>query len=146
MKTVMVFGTFDGVHPGHEYFLAEARKFGERLVVCIARDSIVYELKGQPPKRPEIERREALAEDRHVDQVVYGDRELGSYRIVEEIAPDVIALGYDQVELKQSLANWISSRGLSIELTDIASHRPDLYKSSLMNLPAAGNRPGRKSA
>ncbi len=144
MKTVMVFGTFDGVHPGHEYFLSEAKKLGDQLVVVIARDITVEELKGRRPKRPEIERREALAEDRHVDQVLYGDRELGSYTVLQQIAPDVIAVGYDQQELKQSLANWISARGLSIELVEIASHRPDIYKSSL--LPAAGNRPGRPSA
>lgn len=145
MKTVMVFGTFDGVHPGHEYFLAEAKKLGDRLVVCLARDTIVEALKGRPPRRPEIERREALAEESSVDQVVYGDRELGSYRIVEEVAPDVIALGYDQSELKNDLARWIGVNGKSIILVDVASHRPDLYKSSLIG-KAAGDRPGRASA
>ena len=145
MKTVMVFGTFDGLHPGHEYFFAEAKKLGERLVVCIARDTIVEELKGRRPKRPEIERREALAESRFVDQVVYGDRELGTYRIVEEIAPDVIALGYDQQALKDDLARWISAKGRSIELASITAHHPELYKSSIVN-KTAGNRPGRPSA
>ena len=144
MKTVMVFGTFDGVHPGHEYFFAEAKKLGDRLVVCIARDTIVEALKGRRPKRPEIERREALAESRSVDQVVYGDRELGSYRIVEEISPEVIALGYDQQELKDDLARWLNAKGKSIELVSIAAHHPELYKSSIVN-KAAGDRPGRPS-
>lgn len=145
MKTVMVFGTFDGVHQGHEYFLNEAKKLGDRLVVCIARDVTVERIKGRCPRRPEIERREALVEDRHVDQVVYGDRELSSYRIVEEINPDVIALGYDQTELKTDLGRWVSARGKSIELVDIASHHPELYKSSIVN-KITGNRPGRPSA
>lgn len=141
----MVFGTFDGLHQGHEYLLSQAKKLGDRLVVCLARDTIVEELKGHRPKRPEIERREALAEDRNVDQVVYGDRRLGSYNLVEEITPDIIALGYDQANLKADLAGWISAHGKSIQLVDIASHHPELYKSSIVN-NVAGNRPGRPSA
>lgn len=147
MKSVMVFGTFDGFHPGHQYFLNEAKKLGDRLIVCIARDTIIEELKGRPPRRPEIERREALAEDSAVDQVVYGDRELGSYRIVEEIAPDVIAFGYDQIEFQRHLEQWISAQGKSIQTVTIDALRPDIYKSSLMDqLPAADQRSGRASA
>lgn len=147
MKTVMVFGTFDGVHPGHEHFLAEAKKLGDRLIVCIARDTIVEELKGKAPKRPEIERREALAECAVVDQVVYGDRELGSYRIVAEIAPDVIAFGYDQTAFQEHLEAWLSAQGKKIATVTISSLRPDLYKSSLIDSgKAAGDRPGRASA
>lgn len=147
MKTVMVFGTFDGVHPGHEHFLSEAKKLGDRLIVCIARDTIVKELKGRIPKRPEIERREALAEDSSVDQVVYGDRELGSYRIVEEIAPDVIAFGYDQTAFREDLERWLSAQRKKTETVTITSLRPDIYKSSLMDYgKAAGDRPGRASA
>jgi FAD synthetase len=145
MKTVMVFGTFDGVHPGHEYFLEEAKKLGDRLVVCIARDSVVAELKGREPRRPEIERREALAECTVVDEVFYGDRELGSWKILAEAKPDVIALGYDQTALKEDLEKWITAHGQKIETVTIASHRPDLYKSSLIP-PPAGDRSGRASA
>lgn len=144
MKTVMVFGTFDGVHPGHEYFLAEARKLGDKLVVCIARDAVVLQLKGHLPERPEIERREALAEDSNVSEVVYGDRDLSSYRVLEEVKPDVIALGYDQTDLKLDLTNWISKHDAKIHLVEIASHHPEQFKSSLMK--AAGSRPGRNSA
>lgn len=146
MKTVLVFGTFDGVHPGHEFFLNEARKLGDRLVVCIARDTIVQELKGRPPKRPEIERREALAEVSSVDEVVYGDRELGAYHVLEMVHPNVIAVGYDQAELKADLARWLQKNDKQIELAEIPSYHPELYKSSLVNQPYAGNRPGRPSA
>ena len=146
MKTVLVFGTFDGVNPGHEFFLSEARKLGDRLVVVTARDTIVERLKGRAPKRPEIERREALAEVSSVDEVVYGDRELGTYSILDLVAPSIIALGYDQTELKADLARWIRENKKQIGLVDIPSHHPELYKSSLVNQPFAGNRPGRPSA
>ncbi len=146
MKTVLVFGTFDGVHPGHDYFLHEAKALGDRLVVCIARDTIVEQLKGRAANRPEIERREGLAEVSSVDEVVYGDRELGSYAILDAVAPDVIALGYDQSELKKDLSQWLVAHNRDITLVDIPSHHPELYKSSLVNQPFAGNRPGRPSA
>lgn len=146
MKTVLVFGTFDGLHPGHDYFLQQAKALGDKLVVCIARDTIVERLKGQSPKRPEIERREVLAEVSSVDEVVYGDRELGSYAVLELVHPDIIALGYDQVALKLDLAQWLVAHNSTIELVDIPSHHPELYKSSLVNQPFAGNRPGRPSS
>ncbi|MEK7665554.1 MAG: adenylyltransferase/cytidyltransferase family protein [Patescibacteria group bacterium] len=146
MKTVLVFGTFDGLHPGHEFFLKEARKLGDRLVVCIARDTIVEQLKGRPPKRPEIERREMLAETSIVDEVIYGDRQLGSYTIFEHTKPEVIAFGYDQTELKKDLTRWLATQSVKIALVDIPSHNPEFYKSSFLNQPFAGNRSGRHSA
>ena len=47
MKTVMAFGTFDLMHPGHEYFLRQAKKRGDYLIAVIARDSTVKKLKGK---------------------------------------------------------------------------------------------------
>jgi cytidyltransferase-like protein len=46
ITTVMVFGTFDGIHDGHRYFLNEAKKFGDKLVVAVAKDTTVKTLKG----------------------------------------------------------------------------------------------------
>ncbi len=132
MKTVMVFGTFDGMHPGHDYFLAEARRHGDRLVVCLARDVVVLKLKGHNPQQGEEERREELAESSSVSEVIYGDREIGSWLSVELLKPDVIAFGYDQRELKQELMNWLSEKGKKIEIVDILPFQPERYKSSLI--------------
>ena len=41
MKKVMCFGTFDGVHKGHEYYLHEARKLGDYIVVVVALEDVV---------------------------------------------------------------------------------------------------------
>ena len=46
---VLVFGTFDIFHKGHEYFLSEAAKHGS-LNVVVARDLTTYEVKGRFPK------------------------------------------------------------------------------------------------
>jgi len=37
-KKVMVFGTFDIFHPGHRSFLNQAKKYGNYLIVVVARD------------------------------------------------------------------------------------------------------------
>ena len=46
MVTVMAFGTFDVLHPGHHFYLEQARKLGDNLVVVVARDANVKKLKG----------------------------------------------------------------------------------------------------
>ena len=51
MTTVMCFGTFDTLHPGHLYFLRECRRYGDNLVVVIARDATVAKVKGKKPGR-----------------------------------------------------------------------------------------------
>ena len=56
MKKVMVFGSFDILHQGHLYFLNEARRFGEELIVVIARDETILKVKGHKPKYNEKER------------------------------------------------------------------------------------------
>jgi rfaE bifunctional protein nucleotidyltransferase chain/domain len=50
MKTVIVNGTFDILHPGHIRMLNTARSLGDYLIVCIDTDRRVKELKGD--KRP----------------------------------------------------------------------------------------------
>ena len=44
-KKVMVFGTFDIFHKGHENFLKQAKKLGDCLTVVVARDETVLKFK-----------------------------------------------------------------------------------------------------
>jgi glycerol-3-phosphate cytidylyltransferase-like family protein len=39
---VMCFGTFDIFHPGHAYYLSEAKKLGDTITIVIARDHRVF--------------------------------------------------------------------------------------------------------
>src|SRR5207245_1761445 len=45
---VMATGVFDLLHPGHVYFLREARKLGDELWVVVARDSTARKFKHEP--------------------------------------------------------------------------------------------------
>jgi len=68
---VMTNGCFDLLHSGHLYFLQQARKLGDRLLVAVNSDSSVRALKG--PGRPvqsESERAFALAALECVDHLV----------------------------------------------------------------------------
>ena len=92
----MASGTFDLLHMGHIYYLREAKKLGDRLVVVVATDATVRRLKHEPVT-PEHVRLNLIRELRIVDEAYLGHRD-DMYTVVEEIQPDVIALGFDQIQ------------------------------------------------
>ena len=126
MKTVLVFGTFDFLHAGHMHLLHEARNLGKRLVVSIARDNIVKEIKNIDPIHDEEERKALVEVLEMVDEVVLGDEELSSYQVLERVQPDIIALGYDQMALKEDL----EKHEVNAELIVIGAYKPAERKSS----------------
>ena len=130
MKTVMVFGTFDGIHPGHDSFLSQARELGDQLVVSVASDKFVQELKKQEPLHNEQDRLQAVQGHELVDKVIIGDQVIGNFESVQKIQPDVIALGYDQEQLTKKLTEWIAETGSQIKTVTLKSHKPKTYKSS----------------
>ena len=68
---VMTNGCFDLLHTGHIFFLQNARRLGDRLIIALNSDASVRILKG--PKRPvqaELERAFALAALDCVDHIV----------------------------------------------------------------------------
>ena len=111
MKTVLVFGTFDVIHPGHQWFLRNAAKHGNRLVAVVSRDTFVREWKGAAPVKDEKARIEALESSGLVDQAVLADPEIRTYGVVLDIKPDVICLGHDQGALMDDLEAWIDRIG-----------------------------------
>ncbi len=119
---VLVFGTFDGLHPGHLYFLRMAKTFGDYLVVAVARDQHVRELKGREPLHPETQRQEAVRGLGYVDQVVLSDEVLGSFEIMTSIQPDMILLGHDQEALRLALEQWMKTCDLSIPIEQISEY------------------------
>ena len=131
MKTVMCAGTFDIIHPGHLYFLSEAKKYGDKLIVVVARDGTSERMKGKKPVHNEKERLEGIRSLEIVDEAVLG-KQGNIFDIIEEIKPDVICLGYDQKVLKQELEDELKKRNIKCEVVRIASYMPNLYKSSKM--------------
>lgn len=120
--TVLVFGTFDGIHDGHRFFLSQARALGDRLVVVVARDATAGSLKAKPPRRNEERRLDEVRRLKAVDSALLGDETLGAYRVIEMIRPDVIALGHDQDALEGDLKRWLSKQTYGIRLEKISKH------------------------
>ncbi len=130
MKTIMVFGVFDGIHPGHDSFLCQAKELGDQLVVAVARDNIVEKLKEHLPLQEEDTRIAAIRLHTCVDQAVFGDITLGSFESVYQVKPDVIALGYDQDVLGSKLQEWVRETKPDIKTVILKPYKPELYKSS----------------
>jgi FAD synthetase len=121
MVTVMATGAFDILHMGHIYFLKEARKLGDRLVVVVARDVTVRRLKHEPITSEEI-RLGLIQELEVVDEAVLGSED-DMYAVVEEIHPDIIALGYDQVHDEQKITAELKKRNLTARVVRLPEYK-----------------------
>jgi D-beta-D-heptose 7-phosphate kinase/D-beta-D-heptose 1-phosphate adenosyltransferase len=88
-------GCFDLLHLGHVRYLAQARSFGDALVVALNSDRSVRTLKGEGrPILNERERAEVLAALQAVDYVVIFDE--GTPReLIAKLLPDVLVKGGD---------------------------------------------------
>jgi FAD synthetase len=139
MKKVMVFGVFDGVHEGHRWFFREAKSYGDYLIAVLAQDHIVEHLKGHLPRINLAKRFEALKKEVSVDEAVAGDSKIGKWEIVKKHKPDVIALGYDQLRLKESLEAHLNEFGYRPEIKFMNAHEPAKYRSSILNKSEAQN-------
>lgn len=128
-KKVLTFGTFDIFHKGHEFYLSEAKKLGDKLYVIIARDSTVEKVKGVIPRNNQEKRLRIISEFEPVDDVFLG-RTNDKYGLIEEINPDVICLGYDQFIFTEKLEQELKKRRIDSEIVRIGSFEPDTYKSS----------------
>ena len=125
----MVFGTFDILHPGHLYFLKQARKYGDYLIVSLARENYIRKIKRRSSRHSETERKKLLEAVKFVDKVVLGSKTDYLQHIVSQ-KPQVIALVYDQKAFTNGLKNKLAERGLQVKIVRLKSYRREIYKSS----------------
>jgi cytidyltransferase-like protein len=135
MKTVLVFGTFDNIHPGHEYFLRKAATHGDRLVTVVSGDSYVHERKRRHPIHIQNERISRLEASGLAARVVPADEKLGSYGVIMREKPDVICLGHDQNHLRHNLDHWLKKNGYPAEIITIPPWKREEFSSTLLNKP-----------
>lgn len=130
-RKVMIFGTFDILHAGHENMFKQAREFGEYLIAVIARDSTVKKIKGRATINNEKERIKNLKRLNTIDKIILGD-ENDKYAAIKKFKPNVIALGYDQFAFTYGLKRLIISLNMNTQIQRMKSHKPEIYKSSLI--------------
>ena len=131
MKKVMCFGTFDILHKGHEYYLKEAKKLGDYLIVVVALDQTVSEVKKHAPANNQDTRVKNLQKLGIADKVTLGNPG-DKLKVVEDEHPDVICFGYDQSAFTEKAKEKLEQRGLTVQVVRLKAYHPDKYKSSLL--------------
>lgn len=128
----MVFGTFDIFHKGHENFLQQARKWGEYLIVIVARDKTVLAVKKNKPRNNEKKRLIAIEKSGLADKIILGNLR-NKYSVIKKYRPDVIGLGYDQKSFTEELRKKLKEFKLDkTRIIRLKSYYPKKYKSSLL--------------
>lgn len=132
-KTVMVFGTFDIIHPGHLNLFEQAKEAAgpdSRLVVVVARDMNAKKAKGIFPLNNENIRLSNVKKKGAADEVILG--ELGDmFKVIERTNPDIICLGYDQ-KVSRDFEPELRKRGIKAEIKRMKPYKSNAYKSSIL--------------
>lgn len=121
IKVIACGGVFDILHPGHTFILNKAKSLGDVLVVIVARDSTVEKRK-RIPIVPEAQRLEMVEYLKPVDVAILG-HEGDPLKIIEEIRPDVIALGPDQHHDEKRIKEEMEKRGIVVEVKRIGEYK-----------------------
>src|SRR3989344_9147294 len=115
MKTVLAFGTFDILHPGHISYLTQAKALGDRLAVIVATDANVKKIKGRAPVNGQESRRAMVAALSPVDEAMVGFED-DMIKSVEKVKPDIVALGYDQKPSDDEIAEKFRQRAIRAKI------------------------------
>ena len=122
-KIVFTNGCFDILHAGHVRYLAQARSFGDCLVLGLNTDASVHRLKG--PTRPinnEQDRAEVVGALKSVDYVVlFGEQTAET--LIAKVKPDVYAKGGDYTLDTLPEAKIVQSYGGRVEFIDLVQGR-----------------------
>ena len=124
---VVATGTFDLLHPGHLYYLAQSRALGDELHVIVARDRNVRHKPA--PIIPEAQRLAMVRALRCVDEARLGDT-TDMFRPIEDIRPDIITIGFDQHFSEDDLVTRLAERNLSARVVRIGRYEGEDYCSS----------------
>lgn len=131
-RTVMVFGAFDGLHPGHLDFFKQAKAHGDFLIVSVGTDKNVEKIKGKTPLFNKEERLALVAGCQIVDQAVLG-AEHDFYLEIKKNSPDVICLGYDQWAEENVVRAELGKIGLAdTQVVRLKPYKEHKAKSSLV--------------
>ncbi|UPV99660.1 FAD synthase [Halorussus gelatinilyticus] len=126
---VVAQGTFDLLHPGHVHYLRDAAAFGDRLTVIVARrENVTHK---EPPILPNRQRRDVVAALDPVDDARVGHPE-DIFAPIEELDPDVIALGHDQHHDEAAIEDELARRGVECEVRRASPREPE-YEGELLS-------------
>lgn len=122
-------GCFDILHVGHLYFLTEARRQGDVLVVGVNSDRAVRALKG--PTRPIVGEadRAALVGAFACTSAAFVYDDVVADAHIAELAPDVYVIGAESVDAYPSEVAAAHSVGARVHVVE---RRPSLSTTDLV--------------
>ncbi|MBR9683361.1 adenylyltransferase/cytidyltransferase family protein [Candidatus Woesearchaeota archaeon] len=126
MTSVMCFGTFDILHLGHLNYFQQAKKFGDHLIVVIARDK-TKESQNKKIHFSEEERLKMVQNLKIVDEAVLGGLN-DKLKVIQDKKPAVLCLGYDQEANEDELKKTFPV----IKIKRMQPYQEYKYKSSLL--------------
>lgn len=94
-KIVFTNGCFDLFHAGHAHSLADAARYGTKLIVGLNDDSSVHKLKGNNRPFNKLSSRAFVLASLQAVDLVIPFSELNPENIIRAITPDVLAKGSD---------------------------------------------------
>jgi glycerol-3-phosphate cytidylyltransferase/FAD synthetase len=129
-KIVLAGGVFDIIHPGHIHTLNAAKALGDILVVVIATDKTAKKMKNRLPLHNQESRRELVRCLSMVDIAIIGHEE-NIFETVNEIKPNIIVLGYDQIHQEKFIDDGCKRINLDVEIVRLQSPVPELSTSEI---------------
>jgi FAD synthetase len=132
-KRVLAAGKFDILHLGHIAYLEQAKELaGEdgELVVVLALDKTVEKERGAPPVFPQEQRRKIVESIEFVDRAIIGLDTNDHTIIIDQVQPDIVALGYDQYTDVSALEKHFKEKGLKTEIVRLKKREADGLCSS----------------
>jgi len=132
LTVVLTGGAYDIIHVGHLATLNEAKRHGDVLIVVIARNETVKKNKGREPINDENVRVYIANNLRPVDLAVLGDGD-DPYKVVKQVMPDVIALGYDQKYDQEEMMGKLRQMGLAAKVIRLTIKVPEVKTSNILS-------------
>lgn len=126
----MTFGTFDLFHPGHTFYLGEAKKLWDYLITIVSRDKTVEVLKWKKPRESEKVRMTKLQKSGLPHEVILWSLS-DYYDVIVQKKPDVLCFGYDQRSFNgEKLNKYLKEHNLAPEIIILEAFEPEKWKSS----------------
>lgn len=130
LKVVLAGGVFDIIHPGHIHTLNAAKDLGDVLIVVIATDKTAEKMKKRLPLHNQEQRKMLVDSLSVVDLSIVG-HEGDIFKTVDQIRPQVIALGYDQIHQEKSITEGCKKINIDVTVARLQSPIPEVSSSTI---------------
>jgi len=130
LKVVLAGGVFDIIHPGHIHTLNSAKQLGDVLVVVVATENTAEKMKKRKPLHNQEQRRDLVKSLSMVDLCVIG-HEGDIFKTVEQIKPEIVALGYDQIHQEKFITDGCRKLNLNVKVARLQSPIPEISSSEI---------------